>query len=103
MKAGLQVNGFLDAAGLGALKMDCNLKDWQVKRMLRHLKSALGDAKVSVPFNEIKQFSLGYTVPKTKKWKHQYPDGKLEWITCEYQPVDEAFTIVVSELLLTKK
>jgi hypothetical protein len=47
----------------------------------------------------MKQFSRGYVVLKTKKFKHQYPDGKFEWVTCEYQPVDELFVNVTSEIL----
>ena len=80
--------------------MGANLKGWQVLRVLRHLKHTFGGAKISVPYFEIKQFAEGYVELKVKKFKHQYPDGKIEWIECEYQPVDKLFALVAGEILM---
>ena len=102
-EAGLNLGVHLDAVGLGALKMDCRFKDWQVKQLLRHLRFANGGASVSVPFREIKQFGRGFVEPKTKNFKHQYPPGKFEWVECEYQPVDECFVNVLGDLLTTHR
>ena len=78
------------------------MKDWQMIRSLKHLRFGLGGAKVSVPFLHIKQFSEGYVQPRTKKFKHVYPDKSFEWVKVEYQPIDEVYPIVVRELMTEK-
>ena len=53
-EAGLRVDGIMDAVGLAAMKMDCQLKDWH--RMFRHLRYAHRGAKLAVPLTHAKQF-----------------------------------------------
>jgi hypothetical protein len=97
-EAGLHVSGTIDAVSLAAWIEDAGLKDWQAIRSLKHLRASLG-SKVSVAFLEIKKFTEGYTEPKTKKFEHQYPDGSIETITCEYINVAQEYAHVVGEML----
>ncbi len=53
---GLKDQWKLDAVGLATLKQDAGLKDWQVLRLLKHLRYAFQGHSVSVPYLKIKEF-----------------------------------------------
>ena len=65
-KAGLKLDGKIDAVGLAAMKQDAQLKDLQKIKMLKHLRHTFGNSDVTVPYLQVKQFSDGYVKPRTK-------------------------------------
>jgi len=84
----LNVNGVIDDVGLAAMQSDARLKNWQLLKVIKHSQANL-DTQYAVPFNQTKRFSEGYIKPQTKKFTHQYEDGKIETVTCEYQDICE--------------
>ena len=97
---GFNVGGKLDAISLAAMKHDATLKDWQMLKILKHLKHTLGAIDIAVPFRAIKQFSKGYITPRVNKFKHQYKDGTFAWIECTYASISEVYVELVKEIMI---
>jgi len=102
-EVGLNITGKLDAISLGAMKEAVGLRDWQMIKILKHLKHSFGGKDISVPFRTIKQFSEGSITPRVKKFKHQYKDGTLAWVDCTYASIYEIYTSVVKEMMSEHK
>ena len=49
-EVGFNVGGKLDTISLAAMKHDATLKDWQMVKILKHLKHTLGAKDITVPF-----------------------------------------------------
>ena len=49
-EVGLNITGKLDAISLGAMKEAVGLRDWQMIKILKHLKHSFGGKDISVPF-----------------------------------------------------
>ena len=99
-EVGFNVGGNLDAISLAAMKHDATLKDWQMLKILKHLKHTLGVRDLAVPFQATKQFSEGYITPRVKKFKHQYKDGNFPWIECTYASTYKVYAELVKEIMM---
>lgn len=88
----------MDALGLASMMVDCGLKDYQTKLLLKHWRYALGE-NVAAPFHLAKKYSEGYIEPQVGEFEHQYENGQIELVKWEYQAVDKLFAMGLSEMV----
>jgi hypothetical protein len=90
---------------LGALLTDCILKNWQLHKIMKHVKHVTGVKPSSVSINKaLKSLSITVVKPVTGNWKHVWKDKKSskmkeEMVEWQYQSIVEVFKLVVASLV----
>ena len=96
------VNKF-DEVSLAAMAIDCNLKHWQLKNVLKHVSCITG-CDVSCSPRHLNSFDHDIVVPRTGKYRHKTrtKNGKIEIevMTFDYQSIADLFVHVVSQLII---
>lgn len=104
---GLVMSDRMDADALAGMAIDCNLKQWQLKKVLKHVKFATGCPLSSVTMKELSaKFASDMVIPETGKYRYDTINDKgtpiTEVVTYDYQSLVDVFKYVTAQLLMEK-
>jgi hypothetical protein len=104
---GLVMSDRMDADAVAAMATDCNLKQWQLKKVLKYVKFATGCPLTSVTMKELNaKFASDMVIPETGKFRYETVNDKgtpvTEVVTYDYQSLVDVFKYVTAQLLMEK-
>ncbi len=103
-KKGMTMNTMFDEVALAALTVDCNLKNWQLKKVLKHFQYTTGCTPSVAVDKAMKELARDAVIPRTDTAyiETNLEDGKveIESITFDYQSIVEVFKHIVAELIM---
>ena len=107
LRHGLSIPQTMDADALAAMAVDCNLKQWQLLKVLKYMRFATGCRISDVTVKEMEaKFSKDMVVPETGKFEYitTKEDGNTatEIIEYDYQSIVDVFNYVVAQKLMEK-
>jgi hypothetical protein len=102
---GLAMTGRMDEDGLAAMAVDCNLKQWQLLKVMKYVKFATGCRLSNVTMKQMNdKFASDMVIPETGEYEHETTNDKgtnvTEYVTYGYQSAVEVFKYVTAQLLM---
>lgn len=75
--SGLALPQTMDADGLAAMACDCNLKEWQLLKVLKYIRYATGCKVTSVTVKNMEaEFAKDMVVPETGTYRYTSTNDK---------------------------
>lgn len=95
----------MDEDGLAAMAVDCNLKQWQLLKVMKYVKFATGCRLSNVTMKQMNdKFASDMVIPETGEYEHETTNDKgtnvTESVTYDYQSAVEVFKYVTAQLLM---
>jgi hypothetical protein len=102
---GLALPQTMDADGLAAMACDCNLKQWQLLKVLKYIRYATGCKVTSVTVKNMEaEFAKDMVVPETGTYRYTSTNDKgtttTEIIEYDYQSITEVYQYIVAQKLM---
>eukprot|EP00956_Cyclotella_meneghiniana_P008789 scaffold12009_cov61-Cyclotella_meneghiniana.AAC.5 len=102
-KAGVALTDIMDTTALAAMMTDCNLKQWQLLNILKHIRHSTG-AKICENPDKLKNFEADLVMPETGSYRYNYinkhGEEASELVEYDYQSMTAVFRHVVAQLLM---
>ena len=102
-KAGLAMIDVMDTTAVAAMMTDCNLKQWQLLSVLKHVRHGTG-VKICENPDRLKDFEATLVMPETGSYLYNYinkdDEDASELVEYEYQSMIEVFKFTIAQLLM---